>query len=356
MQTKREFKLIHTDEVSSLLIKHHSTFMTVFYEFQSSWMSRVYKRYKNTETAYIACYLSKNTHLEIIRLKEYNLNHDISLNNFWVNFSNISKPVERITHIVKETAIPKETVRRKVKNLMNSGFIFYDLKNKGYSWNILPQNKDQYFDKDLYLKFISAEISIISKFIFIFSEFFNLNLNKKLIEDEFLSQYSFYWYHFLSCQLQWLKMWKKKFKDIDIILIALQAIVPVSQYMYNTENNKDRNLDNMLNSIEKIRRQDNLSLKGLSATSISEITGIPRATCIRKLEKLTLLGFLLREPKTKRFFLNQNKSDKTKNIITKDNINFTVEIFSKFITIILNSLIKNQNLQNKQPFNFLKKA
>ena len=130
MQTKREFKLIQPYEVGSLLIKHHSTFMTVFYEFQSSWMSRIYKRYKNTETAYIACYLAKNTHLEIIRLKEYNLNHDISLNNFWVNFSNISKPVERITHIVKETAIPKETVRRKVKNLMNSGFIFYDTKNK----------------------------------------------------------------------------------------------------------------------------------------------------------------------------------------------------------------------------------
>ena len=251
MQTKREFKLIQPDEVGSLLIKHYSTLMTAFYELQSSWMSRIYKRYKNTETANIVCCLAKNTHLEIIRQKEYNLNHDISLNNFWVNFFNISKPVEKITHIVDETAIPKETVRRKVKNLMDSGFLFYDPKNKGYCWNILPQNKDPYFSKDSYLKFISAEISSISKFIFIFSQFFNLNLNKKLIEDEFTSQYSFYWYHFLSCQLQWLKMWKKKFKDIDMILIALQATIPTLQYVHKAENDKDHSLNNVFNPIRK---------------------------------------------------------------------------------------------------------
>ena len=342
MQTEREFKLIHTDEVSSLLIKHYPTLMTAFYELQSSWMSRIYKRYKNTETANIVCCLAKNTHLEIIRQREYNLSHDISLNNFWVNFLSISRPIEKITHIVDETAIPKETVRRKVKNLMENGFIFYDSKNKGYLWNILPQNKDPYYSKDSYLKFISAEISSISKFIFIFSQFLNLNLNKKLIEDEFTSQYSFYWYHFLSCQLLWLKMWKKKFKDIDMMLIALQATIPTLQYVDKSEKNKNHSLDNMLNPIRKTKRRNLLSLKGVSATSVSEVTGIPRATCIRKLEKLTLLGFLFREPKTKRFFLNQNKSDRAKSIVTKDNINFTVEIFSKFLTIILNSLIQNQ--------------
>ena len=239
---------------------------------------------------------------------------------------------------------------------MDSGFIIYNAKNKGYCWNILPQNKDSYFDKDSYLKFISTEISIISKFIFNFSKFFNLNLNKKLIEDEFTSQYSFYWYHFLSCQLQWLKMWQKKFKDNDMIFIALQAAIPTLQYAHKVENDKNHSLDNMFNLITKTSGQYDRSLKGVSAASVSEVTGIPRATCIRKLEKLTLLGFLFREPKTKRFFLNQNKSDRAKNIVTKDTINFTIEIFSKFLTIILNSLIQNQNLQNKQPFDFLKKA
>ena len=82
MRPEKKFKSIEQNEVDLLLTKHYSTLMVAFYELQSSWMSRIYKRYKNTETANIVCYLAKNTHLEIIRLKEYNLNHDISLNNF----------------------------------------------------------------------------------------------------------------------------------------------------------------------------------------------------------------------------------------------------------------------------------
>ena len=63
MQTQREFKSIQPNEVSSLLIKHYSTLMTIFYELESSWLSRIYKRYKNTETANIVCCFAKNTHL-----------------------------------------------------------------------------------------------------------------------------------------------------------------------------------------------------------------------------------------------------------------------------------------------------
>lgn len=342
MQPKRKFKVIQSNEVSFLLTKHYSTLMTEFYELQSSWMGRIYKRYKNIELANIICCFARNTHLEIIRQKEYDLNHDVSLKNFWINFYAISKPVEKITNIVRETAIPKETVRRKVKNLMDRGFIVYDTKNKGYCWNLFPRNKetykDSYFDQESYLKFISVEISIISKFIFNFSKFFNLGLNKKLIEDEFTSQYSFYWYHFLSCQLQWLKMWQNKLKDSDLLLIVLQAIIPTLQYVHKAGNDKNHGLDNVFNLIIKPSNQYGFSPKGVSAASVSEVTGIPRATCTRKLEKLVVLGFLIRETKTKRYFVNR-----TKNIINKENVNFTIEIFSNFVSIILNSMVQNRN-------------
>ena len=66
---------------------------------------------------------------------------------------------------------------------------------------------------------------------------------------------------------------------------------------------------------------------------------------------------IMEEDKALNFVLDKlRKKHGKENIITKDNINFTVEIFSKFLTITLNSLIQNQGLQNTQPFNFLKKA
>ena len=80
----------------------------------------------------------------------------------------------------------------------------------------------------------------------------------------------------------------------------------------------------------------------VSATSVSEITGIPRATCIRKLKKLVVLGFLIRLTKSKRYFVNQSIEGKTKNIFTKDSINFTIETYSQYLATILNSLIQNQ--------------
>ena len=48
--------------------------------------------------------------------------------------------------------------------------------------------------------------------------------------------------------------------------------------------------------------------------------------------------------KTKRYFVNQNIDDRTKNIVTKENVNTTIEIFSEFITIIINSLVQNNKI------------
>ena len=80
----------------------------------------------------------------------------------------------------------------------------------------------------------------------------------------------------------------------------------------------------------------------ISATSVSEVTGIPRATCIRKLDKLINLGFLIRENETKRYSINQSIEGRTKNILNKQNVTFTIKTFSEYISIMLNSLIQNK--------------
>ena len=41
----------------------------------------------------------------------------------------------------------------------------------------------------------------------------------------------------------------------------------------------------------------------ISATSVSEVTGIPRATCIRKLERLSKAKFVKKDPLSKRYNL-----------------------------------------------------
>ena len=95
-------------------------------------------------------------------------------------------------------------------------------------------------------------------------------------------------------------------------------------------------LENTYKLIGKTKKEK-FSDSSVSATSISEITGLPRATCIRKLNKLVELEFLIKETKTKRFYINQS-SGKSKKIITKEAVNSTIKSFSIFLSIVLNSI------------------
>ena len=332
MDSVTKFQEILPEDVTSLLKKHHFSLMPSFYETQSSFLTEIYKRYGDIQTANIILCFAKNTHLEILRQREKNLNFNVSLERFWQNQSVITKPSEKITSIVQGTGIPKETVRRKVKNLINTGFLTRN-SNKGYSLTLSSKEKDSYF------AIANNEIVNLSKFIAKFTKLFGLNLNTLLIQKELKLQFSFYWYHFLSCQLLWLMSWQKKLKDNDLLLVILQTIIPTIKYADN--NKKNVSLENIFMFVGKVNYEQNLSKISVSATIISHITGIPRATCVRKLNKLVNLGFLLRETKTKKFYINQNLVSRTKNIISSENIKYTIEIYSKFLSIILTSLIHN---------------
>ena len=331
MQSKQKFTKITPIEISTLLKTHYYSLMASFYETQNLFLKEIYKRYGSIETANIMGCFKKNAHLAILRERESSLNFDLSLNKFWNNFQKISKPIEKISSIVEITNIPKETVRRKIKNLVNTGFILNDKNSKGYIWNLSQKRKDSYFEN------VNNEIKILTKFTYKFAKLLKLNLNLELIEKEIKIQFSFYMYHLYSCQLKWLKLWKTKLKDSELILVIIQCIIPTLQRA--DKNSEHLNVENIFKIIGKINEEDNSVDVSVNATSISEVTGIPRATCIRKLEKLMRLGFLLREAKTRRFYVNQNISDRTKNIVTKENIGYTVEIFSEYLAIILNNLM-----------------
>ena len=90
-----------------------------------------------------------------------------------------------------------------------------------------------------------------------------------------------------------MKYWQKKTKDLEILLIGLQSLIQSLNY------SKRRKLDN--NTV--------LNPPDISATSVSEVTGIPRATCIRKLEWLSKAKLVEKDPRSKRYNLVNNEYD-----------------------------------------------
>jgi|TARA_B100001079_G_scaffold20509_1_gene16203 hypothetical protein len=138
-----------------------------------------------------------------------------------------------------------------------------------------------------------------------------------------------------------MKIGQLRFKDLEMLLIGLQTLIQSIRDLKISS--RIQSLDSFLLS-KAIKSTDSFDVKnsGISATSISEITGIPRANCIRKLEKYIKMKLVEKNLVTKRYNLipGQMKSAPSPDNPILDGIKHTVNIFSEFSSIILKSLNK----------------
>ena len=320
METLKKFE---KDNLEKSLKDNYTKLMPTFYEMESTFLSGVYKRYGDLEGGNIVIYFARDLHLEILRKRELDLSFDLSLDMFWKNHKNVKQTKKKIILVSKETGLPKETTRRKIISLIKKKHLKKEEKNRLY-WEPASEHKETY------LKIIDEQVNSLSKFILEQAKLFNSAIPLSRIEKEIKKNYSFYWYHYLNVQLQYIRFWHKKLNDLEMLLIGLQSIIQTLNYFKKSEN---------INSAQNVFSK-NIDTKNanISATSVSEVTGIPRATCIRKLETLVKMGMLVKETKTKRYYVNQQTSNRTKKIITKENVDFTINNFSEYLTIVLNAV------------------
>ena len=310
--------------------------MPYFYEMESTFLSGIYKRYGDLEKGNIVIFFARDLHLKILRKREINLSFDLSLDEFWHNHKNVIQNKKKIITIAKSVGLPRETVRRKIYYLIKTKHIKKTEKNTIF-WE--PDSKS----KDSYIEIIREQINSLSKFIFQQSKLISLNIPLFKIEKEIKNNYSFYWYHYLNTQLQYIKFWQERFKDLEMLLIGLQTLIQTVKYLKTI--GKFKTLDSLaLNKTSKNADSINIKNANISANSVSEVTGIPRANCIRKLEKYVKMKVLEKDPLTKRYYLVPTQlsivSTSSSSNILLDGIKNTTSIFSEFSSILLKSLAK----------------
>ena len=322
----------HTKNIENKLVQKNFTenfmkLMPTFYEMESSFLSGVYKRYGDLEGGNIVIFFARDCHLEIMRKREKDLNFDLSLDNFWENHKNIFQSKKKIILVSQETGLPKETTRRKIISLIKKKHLKKGEKNKLF-W------EPDVSLKESYVKIIDEEISSLSKFIFEQTKLLSLSLSISRIEREIKNNYSFYWYHYLNVQLEYIKFWQDKLKDLEMLLIGMQVLILTmnsikrnyTNFSYLSHNQKDLKNLSELNS-------------DISATSISDITGIPRATCIRKLDKFVKMKVLQKNSKTKRYSLILDQTTFNP-MLQPEWMKHKITILSDFSFIIINGLTK----------------
>ena len=301
--------------------------MPTFYEMESSFLSGIYKRYGDLEGGNIVIFFARDCHLEILRKREKDLNFNLSLDNFWNNHKNIRQDKKKIILVSQQTGLPKETTRRKIISLIKKKHLKKGDRNKLYWEPDFPQ-------KETYLKIIDEEINSLSKFIFEQVKILSLPLPLAKIEREIRNNYSFYWYHFLNVQLEYIKFWQDKLKDLEMLLIGVQVLIL-------TLNSIKRNFNNFSSIFDNQKNLKNINQfnADISATSVSDITGIPRATCIRKLDKFVKMKVLQKDQKSKRYSLILDQTTFNP-MLTPEWMKHKIEILSDFSFIIIKGLIK----------------
>ena len=103
--------------INKKILENFAEYIKLFTPVQSNFLSDIYKRYKCLDSASIVLFFAKKTHQAILRKKEYDLNYDLSFEKFWYNHNEANIENSTIIEVAKKTNLPKETARRKIKEL-----------------------------------------------------------------------------------------------------------------------------------------------------------------------------------------------------------------------------------------------
>jgi len=252
--------------------KNFSKLAPYYYSLISNWLIRAYKHYHDIDKFIIIIYLI-NKDLIFLRRNGLIIDYDTFYKDKTVEIEKIN-----ITDISKDLNIPKESVRRKVLELEKKGVI----KKTG---------KKIFVDRSAF--YAAQAVDTLKDFTTLLHEFSKLLKKEKIgerifetkeISSSIKKNFSFCWYQFYKFLFIFTNRWRKEVIDLETYCVGILV-------MLNASHNKNFKIKDLnLKSYQKlVMSADN---KGLNAMSISDITGIPRPTVVRKLKYLIKNNFL----------------------------------------------------------------
>ena len=317
---------ISIEHINEACDKNYQSIMLRYYQLQFGWFHNAYNSFQDIEKYIILAHLVNKT-LTTYNKHFYNLTFDEFYSNKSVEIEKIS-----VSEIVKELEISKETARRKLNEMTKDGIIVRNKKK------ITIQSSAFRFQKpNISIKNFSNLLSSASKYLAIKK---NQNYSSEYFETLIKKNYTHYWNDFLNFQLNLLLRFKKLFINYENGMVFCVCLLNQAYNMRNsnreiTGENTDKIYDNYANTITQHTLEHS---KGLNPTTISELTGIPRASVIRKLNSLLKLQYVVQNDQnlyttssakkgtegfkklTEFFFTNQPQ---IRNII-KDFLNYTI--------------------------------
>ena len=314
------------NKIFKIINKNFSKLAPSYYKMLSNWFIRAYGVYGDIDKYIILIYLVNK---DFIFFRKNGL-----VVEFETFFKDKTLEIEKIniSDISKDLQIPKESVRRKVEELEKKGVI-KKIKKKIYI-NMNAFSPDR----------VNQGIKEVSILLHEFNKLLKKEneINKTFEVEEIITSikknYSFCWYQFYKFLFVFTNRWRKSVGDLETFCVGM--VVMLNHVERQSFRVKDLNMKQFQNSLPEIDD------RGVNAMSISEITGIPRPTVVRKLKHLIDNNFLsidekkLLEINITGKALKISKDQQDKNILSISN--FAYRVFNQ-IKIIDSNKDKNDD-------------
>ena len=304
----------HIDEklINKVIQDNFAALAPSYFTLTSNWFVRAYDHYKDIDKFVIIIYLI-NQDLIYFRQNGVKIDYDTFYKDKSIEINKIN-----ISDISKDLGVPKESIRRKVLELENEGTIkrigkkIFIVRSTLYSaraTNTLTE-----------LATILHEFNKILKKEKLATKVYSVNEIVSAMKENF----SFCWYQFNKFWFMYMNRWRAELKDLEYLAIGMVVII-------NAVKNKDFIPKKNMRSYHKAVMGSDV--RGVNAMSISEITGIPRPTVVRKLKYLIDKKYLqINEKKLISFNAKDSAFITTKGMVNKNMIslsNFIYKIFNQ---------------------------
>ena len=322
---------LDSKKIGLVLASNPFILMKYWIKFQQEWVNNIYKKFKDHDKYIILMYLISKTWENSSNLFKFN-----SIDEYFSQ-KEINLPDIILAEISDNLNIPKETIRRKLVELEADDIIKRDGQKIILAQLALSLQKPKSSIKTLSV--FSEKLSILLSA----EDWFGPSINREEVELYFKKYYTIFWNHYFKFQIPFLTRWKIVFNDLESWVIWANIGINQSLFLEKISHNLNKEI-NLLgdksenNYLKNIH--ENEPTQGVNASSIAEISGIPRATVVRKLKKLLKAKIITRNKKLEYVLSNEGKFNK------KIYANYLVNqrYIALFVTDIFN-LIKRSPLK-----------
>jgi DNA-binding transcriptional ArsR family regulator len=263
---------IDEDKIFKIINKNFSKIAPFYYQLITSWLIRSYNVFQDIDKFVILIYFI-NKDLIFFRKNGLVINYDT-----FYNDKSIEIPKINISDISNDLKIPKESVRRKLQELEKKGIIKKTGKKIFVDRSAFTTAKAEQTLKELSI--------LISKFneILVEEKVTSIIFNTYEISESIKTNFSFCWYQFYKFLFIFTTRWRNNVADLETLAIGFVVLL-------NTIDNKSFRIKD-LNRKKYFKLSQGSDDIGVNAMSLSDITGIPRPTVVRKLKYLIKNNFL----------------------------------------------------------------